>query len=59
MSRQGSILGSVDIALRMLDANAHGKGLLCEGHVVVLKELKISRAECPQARMRCFVSIGS
>ncbi len=40
MSRRGSILGSVDVALRMLDANAHGKGLLCEGHVVVLRAQK-------------------
>ena len=47
MSRQGSILGSVDVALRMLDANAHGKGLLCEGHVVVLKELKNIASRMP------------
>ena len=47
MSRRGSILGSVDVALRMLDANAHGKGLLCEGHVVVLKELKNIASRMP------------
>lgn len=47
MSRRGSIFGSVDVALRMLDANAHGKGLLCEGHVVVLKELKNIASRMP------------
>ena len=47
MSRRGSILDSVDVALRMLDANAHGKGLLCEGHVVVLKELKNIASRMP------------
>ena len=50
MSRRGSILGSVDVALRMLDANAHGKGLLCEGHVVVLKEFKKYREQNARRR---------
>lgn len=40
-------MGSVDVALRMLDANAHGKGLLCEDHVVVLKELKNIASRMP------------
>ena len=40
-------MDSVDVALRMLDANAHGKGLLCEGHVVALKELKNIASRMP------------
>ncbi len=33
-------MGSVDVALRMLDAYAHGKGLLREGHVMGLEEAR-------------------
>ena len=47
MSRRGSVLDSVDVALWMLDAHAHGKGLLREGNVVVLKELKNIASRMP------------
>ena len=40
MPCRSAILGTVDVVLRMLDAYAHGKGLLREGHVMFLEELK-------------------
>ena len=38
--RRGAILGTVDVALWMLDAHAHGKGLLREGNVMFFEKLE-------------------
>ena len=40
MSRRRAILRSVDVVLRMFDANTHGKGLLREGYTMVLEEFE-------------------
>ena len=40
MSRRRAILRTVDVVLRMLNAYAHGKGLLLEGHVMIFEKLE-------------------
>ena len=36
----GTVLGAIDHLLAVLDAHAHGKGLLLHTHTVVVKHLK-------------------
>ena len=40
MTRRGAILRPIDITLRVLDANTHGKRLLSEGDIMGFENLE-------------------